>query len=158
VAQVVEQPAVYSLHRGEFPWCLARRFDIHPQDLMRANGFYTWQVYQPGQAVILPANAREFPGNRALRPSPATYIVQYGDTIFGIACYYGNVEPKAILAANGLQKGNQIYPGLQLQIPAAGSVPAQAKDGGQVGAVQPVTATPAAPMRVAVPGGRALSQ
>ncbi len=110
-------PDVYHLKRGEFPYCLARRFDIHPNKLMRVNGFFNGQQFYPGQAVIIPASARPFPGNRALRRHPATHWVSGRETIYSIACTYGDIDPMQIAWLNGLTPPYKIYRGQGLILP-----------------------------------------
>jgi hypothetical protein len=111
------QPEVYYLHRGEFPWCLARRFDVNPRQLMRVNGFYYGQIFYPGQAIFFPLNPQPFPGNRALRPHPSTYWVGYRETIYSIACYYGDVDPIYLAEVNGIAPPYRLTPGQVLQVP-----------------------------------------
>ncbi len=113
----VQVPATYTLHRGEYPYCLARRFNIHPDSLLAVNGLGRWQVVYPGTVLTIPRNAPPFPGNRAWHPHPDTYTVRYGDTIYSIACYYGDVSPEAIAAANGISVDAHLTPGQTLQIP-----------------------------------------
>ena len=61
-------------------------------------------------------------GTATLTPAPAAgggqgvYIVQEGDTLFGIATRYG-VRVTAIAQANGLANINLIYIGQRLVIP-----------------------------------------
>ncbi len=112
-----EVPAKYTLHEGEFPYCLARRFNIDPDDLLRANGLVRGQTVYPGKTLIIPEGAKPFPYQRALRAHPTTYIVQYGDTLYTIACKFGDVWPEDIAAANGLSLNATLTPGQTLQIP-----------------------------------------
>jgi LysM repeat protein len=113
----LEIPMVYTLRRGEFPWCLARRYDIDPLQIMWLNGFGPGQVFYAGQQVLLPKNPLPFRGDRALHYHPATYRVQPRDTIYSVACYYGDLEPLELAAANGLQPPYLIDPGQDLSIP-----------------------------------------
>ena len=115
-------PAEYVLHQGEFPYCLARRFDIHPDDLLRANGIDACRSYfAPGTRLRIPQNARPFPDGavRSLRPHPTTYTVRgSGETLYSIACLFGDVWPEDIAQANGLPLNDEpLAPGTVLHIP-----------------------------------------
>ncbi|HEY58758.1 MAG TPA: LysM peptidoglycan-binding domain-containing protein [Anaerolineae bacterium] len=110
-------PSSYTLHKGEYPYCLARRFNIDPNTLLAVNGLSRGQVVYPGTVLTIPQNAPPFPGNRAWHPHPDTYTVRVGDTIYSIACYYGDVSPEAIAAANGISVNTPLTPGQTLHIP-----------------------------------------
>lgn len=113
-------PKTYRLRRGEFPWCIARRYDLNPNEMMRLNKFFFGQIFFSGQRIKLPQTGNPFPGNRALKPHPAIYVVKFGDTINKVACYYGDVEPIAIAHVNGLTPPYQLLVGQKLTIPEAG--------------------------------------
>ncbi len=113
----VRVPATYTIHKGEYPYCLARRFNIDPNTLLAVNGLGRGQYVFPGTVLTIPRNAPPFPGNRAWHPHPDTYTVRYGDTIYSIACYYGDVSPEAIAAANGISVNASLRPGQTLRIP-----------------------------------------
>ncbi len=115
-------PSEYVLRAGEFPYCIARRFNIHPEDLLSANGISPFQYYfSPGTRLRIPQNARPFTAfaPRALQPHPTTYTVHgSGETIYSIACKFGDVWPEDIAAANGLPVSEQpLAPGTVLHIP-----------------------------------------
>ncbi|RME07399.1 MAG: LysM domain-containing protein [Anaerolineae bacterium] len=111
-------PDTYTLQRGEFPFCIARRFDIAPSALLAANGLSTSSVTYPGTVLKIPKDAPHYNlGSRALRNHPTTYTVQAGDTVYSIACLFGDVDPRAIEAVNGLQGSYTLTPGQTLQIP-----------------------------------------
>lgn len=107
----------HKLRRGEFPYCIARRYDIHPNDLLSANGLVRGQIYRGGLVLELPDWGRAFPGERSLRPHPASYTVQKNDNIYMVACYYGDVTPEAIAAANALEFPYALTVGAVLSIP-----------------------------------------
>lgn len=113
----VEVPSSYVLQKGEYPYCIARRFNIDPDVLLQTNGLVRGQIVYPGTTLIIPQDAPPFPGERAWHPHPDTYVVQYGDTIYSIACYYGDITPEAIAAANGIDLDTPLTPGQTLQIP-----------------------------------------
>lgn len=110
-------PTSYTLHEGEHPFCIARRFDIDPTQLLNANGLDTDSVISPGMTLTIPQNSSSFPGERVLYDHPDTYTVASADTLYGIACYYGDVYPEAIAQANGLTEPYDLTPGSVLNIP-----------------------------------------
>ena len=110
-------PDSYTLHSGEFIFCLARRFNILPEDLMDYNGYEYGTLLFPGDTILLPPNGRAYLGDRALQYHPADYTVIYGDTLYSIACLYGDVDPRSIAAANDLDIDQVLTPGTVLQIP-----------------------------------------
>ena len=110
-------PSTYTLHEGEFPYCLARRFNINPDTLLAVNGLGRDQWVYPGTTLTIPHNAGKFPYQRALRAHPTTYTVQSGDTFYGIACKFGDLWPEDIAAANGMSVDASLTPGQTIRIP-----------------------------------------
>lgn len=110
------RPSTYTLMPGEFPYCIARRFNVNPDDLLSMNGFSQGQILQPGLQLTIPQTG-SFPGTRALHPHPSTYAVAVDDTIYGIACYFGDVDPTSIAAANGISLTTPLTTGRVLNIP-----------------------------------------
>jgi len=112
------KPGSYTLQKGEFPYCIARRFNIDPAELLSLNGLANGDVYYPNLTLTIPQSGKPFPGTRALRSHPDVYTVDSPDrTLYGVACYYGDVEPAAIAQANGLQLTAILTVGQQLNIP-----------------------------------------
>lgn len=109
-------PATYTLHEGEFPFCLARRFNRNPDDILAINGLTNSSIVSPGQTLSIPTSGT-FPGQRSLLSSPATYTVAGGETIYSVACRYGDVDPTGIAAANGLSSPYTLTPGTTIRIP-----------------------------------------
>lgn len=113
------RPGSYSIQEGDHFYCIARRFDVNPGDLMSANGYGAAPQYlQPGTKLTIPQNS-SWPsalGPRSIRNHPESYVVQAGDTINRIACKYGDVSPEAILAASGLTSSD-LKSGQKLSIP-----------------------------------------
>ena len=111
------RPASYTLQAGEFPYCIARRFDVNPDALLAASGLTSPDLYYPGLVLKIPQTG-SFPGSRVLASHPATYSVTSSDeTLYGIACKYGDVDPASIAAANGLSTGAVLSAGQQIKIP-----------------------------------------
>ncbi len=115
-------PDRYVLRPGEFPYCIARRFNIHPADLLQANGLPPGARPPAGTTLVIPKNARPWPDThpRSLVPHPTTYVTQAGDTLYKIACKFGDVWPEQIAQANGIplsQMDQPLEPGKKLKIP-----------------------------------------
>jgi len=110
-------PGTVALHSGEFVYCLARRYNVNPYQLAAYNGLSDPSFLYGGTRLQIPPKADPFPGKRALQAHPTWYQVQDGDTIYSIACLYGDVFPYAIAYANGLQEPYVLQVGQELYIP-----------------------------------------
>lgn len=110
-------PATYTLKEGEFIYCIARRFNIHPEDLETWNGYEAGTILYPGDTLKIPSDSRSWVGDRALAYHPDDYTVVFGDTLYSIACLYGDIDPRAIAAANDLDLDQELTAGTVLQIP-----------------------------------------
>lgn len=111
------RPAHYTLQSGEFPYCIARRFDVHPQELLAINNLPSGMIYAPGMVLTIPQSGRPFPSPRSLRPHPTSYTVsEYAMTVYKVACLFGDVDPLFIMQRNGLTSPI-LNAGTILQIP-----------------------------------------
>jgi LysM repeat protein len=115
---IVNAPSSYTLQAGEFPYCIARRFNINPDQLLSASGINDPSILYPGKVLTIPQSAGPFPGDRAWHTHPDTYTVSSSDeTLYGVACYYGDVLPQDIASTNGLSLSSSLTVGQQLTIP-----------------------------------------
>lgn len=113
----VTTPAEYTVNEGEFPFCIARRFNINPEDLLTLNNIADGQLISPGTTLQIPQTG-SWPGDtRTLKPHPTTHTVTAGETVYSIACEYGDVTPEAIIAVNQLEEPYDLTAGQTLQIP-----------------------------------------
>jgi len=110
-------PATYKLQKGEFVYCIARRFNVDPAALLSLNGLGQSSYVYEGMSLKIPQSGGKFPDGRALKKHPATYTVASGDTIYSIACKYGDVEPWAIAMANNLAAPYTLTVGSVINIP-----------------------------------------
>jgi len=113
----VSNPGTYALHEGEFPYCLARRFNVNPQELVTLNGLSANQILNPGTTISIPSTGNVFPGPRALLAHPTQYTVRSGDTIYSVACAFGDVDPLRIASDNNLSGSYTLTAGATIQIP-----------------------------------------
>jgi len=115
---IVNAPGSYTLQPGEFPYCIARRFNIDPAELLNLNNLASGDIYYPNLTLTLPQSGKPFPGTRALRSHPDTYTVADANlSLYGVACAYGDADPAAIAQANNLQLTAKLTVGQQLSIP-----------------------------------------
>ncbi|MBK8051246.1 MAG: LysM peptidoglycan-binding domain-containing protein [Anaerolineales bacterium] len=89
------------------------------QAIMQANGLWNPNHIYAGQVLCIPGGwapepPRPHPGNCV-----ATHVVRFGETLSGIAAWYG-VSPWALAQANGISNWNRIYAGQRLCIPSGG--------------------------------------
>lgn len=118
---IVNAPGTYTLQKGEHPYCIARRFNVDPDELLALSGLTRDQAYSlaTGTVLKIPQTGHPFPGTRPLRTHPDTYTVADANmTVYGVACAYGDVDPAAIVQANsGLSLSSTLTVGQQISIP-----------------------------------------
>jgi LysM repeat protein len=110
-------PASYTLQQGEFPFCIARRFNLDVGELLSLNSLGLNSQPTAGFVLKLPQTGHTFPAARALKAHPTTYTVAANDTINHIACLYGDVSPDMIVLVNNLKAPYTLKAGQTLQIP-----------------------------------------
>jgi hypothetical protein len=85
--------------------------------MLRLSGLSDGVLYDPGTILKIPQSGT-FPGNRMLRNHPGTYTVsQTGETVYSVACAYGDVDPNAIASTNGISVDANLTAGQTLNIP-----------------------------------------
>ena len=113
------KPATYMLQQGEFPYCIARRFNVNPDELLALNGLTSAQarIYEPGLTLSIPTSGAAFPAARALNTHPISYTTSQNMTVYGVACYFGDIDPTDIINGNNIPDLYNIPAGTTLQIP-----------------------------------------
>lgn len=112
-------PPTYSLQPGEWPMCIARRYNVDPTAMLSASGLNFESKPDVGYTLNLPQNA-SWPdkfGPRAIRAHPSDHTVVAGETLFTISCAYGDVDPSGIVSENGLEPPYKLTGGQVLHIP-----------------------------------------
>ena len=112
------RPATYTMRHGEYLICLARRFNVDLNDLFSENGMNMYSRPITGTVLQIPQDDswNTAYGSRMWHTHPTQYTVRNGDNINTVACYFGDIYPDAILAANNLSSSS-LYPGQVLDIP-----------------------------------------
>jgi len=114
------RPPTYTLQSEEFPYCIARRYNLDPDSLLAQNQLSSGTVFYAGVTLNLSNVASPFPGVRALRPHPTAYTVtgNADSTVYGVACKFGDLEPSAIVSTNsGITLNSTLNVGQNLNIP-----------------------------------------
>ena len=115
------RPNTYTLKPGEFPYCIARRYNVDPAELLRLSGLSSAQAnsLSTGTVLTIPQSGT-FPGDRSWHDHPATFTVgvTYNtNTVYGVACYYGDIEPSTIASNNNISVDATLTAGQTLNIP-----------------------------------------
>lgn len=128
-APITQQPApaqptqlqTYVVKVGDNPSLIADRFGVTLQSLIEINNLAGNLPIFAGDILLIPPTGGVLLGGGGGNPVPAfaaapgQYVVQPGDTLFGIAARYGrNIYD--IAASNGLLNLNAIYVGQALKI------------------------------------------
>ncbi len=114
------RPSSYTLQKGEFPYCIARRFNVNPDELLSVNSLNSSSASNlpAGTTLKIPQTGNPFPAERALRAHPETYTVAASDeTVYSVACRYGDVDPAQIAQSNEISVSADLSSGQQLKIP-----------------------------------------
>ena len=113
------RPSSYTIQPGDHYICIARRYNLNLGDFLATNGLTMNSQAVSGVTVKIPQSGswNSANGSRSLRGHPDTYVVQPGDTVNKVACYYGDVDPNAIIAANELTSPYTLSVGQKLHIP-----------------------------------------
>ena len=110
-------PEQYTINSGETVLCLARRFDVDPDDIIALNNLSADGFLNIGDVLRIPQSGSYPNPDRVRMEHPTSYTVQPGDTIYTIACDFGDVYPEEIIAANSLEEPFDVFSGETLSIP-----------------------------------------
>jgi LysM repeat protein len=113
-------PVTYALAQGEWAICVARRFNLDLDAFFAINNInMNTRILPVGYVLSLPASGSWTAkyGPRYWHAHPGTYVVQPGDSINHIACFFGDLKPADIEAANGLHGSYTLNVGQTLSIP-----------------------------------------
>ena len=117
----VQTPDIaYVVERGDTLSLIASRFDTSVNRLVALNQLASRHRISIGQRILLPQEDadpnRLIAAAAGVPPEDGLYTVSRGDTVSRIADRY-NLDETALLAANGIQNPNLIYPGQQIRFP-----------------------------------------
>jgi LysM repeat protein len=120
-----EWSQIYVVRRGDTLAQIARRFGVTVLSLMQANHIPNPNRLEVGQRLFIPDRVQGQPSSPVVPVVPSnppvctvTYTVRSGDTLSGIALYYG-VDPDQLAHVNGIRNQNRVYVGQVLCIPVS---------------------------------------
>ncbi len=83
-------PESYTIHKGEFPYCLARRFNVSAGDLLNLNGLGANTQVSEGTVLKIPQSSSWTSGDRALEiTSHNLYGINRGYNLHNRLCLWG---------------------------------------------------------------------
>jgi len=99
---------------GESLSIIGWRYGVNPYTICAVNGLANCNFVYAGQLLWIPGGGWDGP---SWGPCAAYYVVRWGDTLTGIARWYG-VNPWSIARVNHIYNLNRIYAGQTLCIPS----------------------------------------
>lgn len=117
--------SIYTVKAGDYLSGIAAKMGVSLSALLTANKLTASSSIYPGTKLVVPSGG-SLPSNAAPAAAPAAplvYVVRSGDYLTGIAPKLG-VKVSDLLAVNKLTMSSMIYPGMKLQVPAGGKLPA----------------------------------
>jgi murein DD-endopeptidase MepM/ murein hydrolase activator NlpD len=112
---------VYTVQPDDTLVLIALRFNVSLAEVVLANDLFTLNFLFPGQQLVLPGatppSAESFP-----LISDRVHTVQTGDTLFGIAAFYG-ISTGELIGVNQLTNPDMLQIGQILHLPAGAAPP-----------------------------------
>ena len=113
-------PTQYVVRAGDTLGSIAERFDTTTDALAQLNGILNPSRIFLGQVLKIPAASTAAPGELEAQtiaePTPRTYTILPGDTLFRVAIRF-DINVAELADANNITDYNLIYPGQVLVIP-----------------------------------------
>ena len=98
---------IYQIEYGDTLEKIAQKTNTTVEDLIKINGFSNDYMVGVGNLIIVPNNNDDI---------FTTYRVQMGDNVYSIARMF-NIDPNTLLAINGVNKDDYIYPNQEIMVP-----------------------------------------
>ena len=104
----------YTVKKGDTLYRIALQYGTTINELVSINNIRNPNLIFPGEVLRIPTNST-VEGNETRATGKIIYTVKRGDTLSGIAQFYG-VTVGQIVSLNNIQNANLIFPGEKLRI------------------------------------------
>jgi len=111
---------IYTVRRGDSFYEIAQRYGVAVDDLKGWNNRSSNTIHPGDKLVVYSAALASSDGTDGANTTVRRYTVRRGDSPYEIALSH-SVDLDALLAANGLSRRSNIYPGDELLIPGGGA-------------------------------------
>lgn len=109
-------PESHVVGEGETLTTIAAIYGLNPDDIAAKNELSDPNKILLGQKLLLPTEGETLPERRSGQVDDQTYIVQEGDTLFGLSQEFG-VPIETLMEENDIEDQNKLFVGLVLTIP-----------------------------------------
>ena len=110
-------PEFHVVGEGETLTTIAAIYGVDPDDIAAKNDISDPNRILLGQRLLLPVPGEELPDRQTGQIDSETYVVQEGDTLFGLSQEFG-VSIEALMEINDIEDQNKLFfVGLRLTIP-----------------------------------------
>jgi membrane-bound lytic murein transglycosylase D len=112
-----ERTRYHTVAQGDTAWRIAQRYGIDVSELLHRNGLSAKHTLHAGQRLALPGSggAKRAQAEAATKPSPHSYTVQTGDSLWSIAQRFA-VSVSDLRLWNALPRTDVLHPGQSLQL------------------------------------------
>lgn len=110
----------YKVKSGDTIISIARLFGVSPEVLQQFNDLANPSLIKVGQKLRIPAGGKEPEADKSMadsRPVSETYVVESGDTLWGIARKTG-IPRGEIMSLNGFDNNSRLKTGQKIRLPA----------------------------------------
>jgi LysM repeat protein len=109
-------PDFHVVEEGETLTTIGAIYGVDPDDIAAKNDISDPNKILVGQQLLLPVPGEDLPDRQTGQIDSETYIVQEGDTLFGLSREFG-VSIEALMETNNIENQNKLFVGLRLTIP-----------------------------------------
>lgn len=106
------------VQKGETLYGIAKKYSLSVKDIYKANNLTENDVIKAGQKLKIPVETKDDTAQVSVTTTgkTTTYVVQKGDTFYGIAKNYG-IKVDELYSLNGMSSKTLLKVGMKLKVP-----------------------------------------